>query len=116
MKYAFLLYEDESNFTDANAEQQAEIFAAYGAYTEALTEAGAFVAGEPVDPAAEGALVRLENGETRVQDGPFTEAKEQLGGFYVVDLPDLDSAVDWAARCPCAQTGVVEIRPAVQFD
>lgn len=116
MKYAFLLYENEANFVDASPELKGKIFAAYGAYTQALTEAGAFVAGEPVDPAAEGALVSLANGETRVQDGPFTEAKEQLGGFYVVDVPDLDSAVDWAARCPCAQTGVVEIRPAVQFD
>lgn len=116
MKYAFLLFEDESNFVDATPEQQAKIFAAYGVYTQALTEAGVFVAGEPVDPARDGVLVRLSDSATQVQDGPFTEAKEQLGGFYVVDVPDLDSAVDWAARCPCAETGVVEVRPAVQFD
>ncbi|MEM8986821.1 MAG: YciI family protein [Pseudomonadota bacterium] len=116
MKYGLFLYEDEANFFGASEARQGEIIAAYMAYGEALNAAGVFVAGEALEPSKTGALVRMQGGVRDVQDGPFADVKEQLGGFYVIDVPDLDTALDWAAKCPAAEHGEVEVRPAVVFD
>lgn len=111
MEYLLALYEDENNFTNMNDAERGKLMAAYQMYTEALKEAGAMVGGEPLEPSANGAILRVRNDEMAVQDGPFADAKEQLGGFYLIDVPDLDAALSWAAKCPCAQTGTVEVRP-----
>ncbi|WP_306253989.1 YciI family protein [Parvularcula sp. IMCC14364] len=111
MQYMLALYEDENAFLNLSEAQMGEVFGAYHAYTNSMKEAGAFVAGEPLEPSATGAIIRNQNGHMNVQDGPFVETKEHLGGFYLIDVPDLDAALDWAAKCPCAQTGTVEVRP-----
>lgn len=85
----------------------------WGAYTRAMAEAGILVSGEALHPSHTAATLRLRNGTRDVQDGPFADAKEQLGGFYVIDVPDLDTALEWAARNPAAATGAVEVRRVV---
>lgn len=112
MKYLFLLYDDENHWDALPGEQKQETIGAYMAYSEAMKNAGAHIAGEPLDHSRNGKRIR---GET-VQDGPFADGKEQLGGFYMVEAKDLDEALDWAARCPCASTGHVEVRPVWDFE
>jgi len=76
-----------------------------------LVAAGVYVGGEPLKDGGTATTVRLKDGRRHVQDGPFVEAKEQLGGFMILDLPSIDEALEWAARCPAAATGAVEVRP-----
>jgi len=83
---------------------------AYRAYTKALRDAGVMVGGAGLEPPQTGTTVRVHDGKRRVQDGPFADTKEQLGGFVVIDVPDLDRALEWAARCPSASTGAAEVR------
>lgn len=105
MRYAVLVYE-------APEDRGGEAYdAAWRAYHKALLTAGIYVAGAPLKDAEMATTVRLRDGRRRVQDGPFAEAKEQLGGFFIVDLPSLDAALEWAGRCPAAATGAVEVRP-----
>ena len=85
--------------------------AAYGAYTEALQKAGVLRGANRLRPVDTATTVRLQSGKTEVLNGPYAETREQLGGYYMVDVPDLDSALSWAARCPAASYGVVEVRP-----
>jgi hypothetical protein len=84
---------------------------AYMAYTEALKNAGVHVGGERLQATSTATTVRATNGKTQVLNGPYTETKEQFGGYYMIDVPDLDAALAWAARCPGTQHGVVEVRP-----
>lgn len=107
MKYLFLLYDNEDAWDAMEAAKKNEIYGAYMAYTEALRKAGAHIAGEPLSHSREGKRVRSAD----VQDGPFVDGKEQLGGFYMIEADNLDDALDWAARCPCAAIGHVEVRP-----
>ncbi len=88
-----------------------EMLAAYGAYTQAMVEAGVMVAADRLRPSSAATTVRITNGKTQVLDGPYAETKEQLGGYYVIEAPDLDAALSWAERCPGAAHGVVEVRP-----
>ena len=83
----------------------------YRAYTRALTEAGIMVGGAGLQPPPLATTIRQQNGKRQVQDGPFAETKEQLGGYYLIDVPNLDKALEWAARCPAAASGAVEVRP-----
>jgi hypothetical protein len=76
-----------------------------------MVKAGIYVCGERLRGVAAATTVRVAGGKTRVMDGPYAEAREQLGGFHVIDVPDLDSALAWAARCPSAARGTVEVRP-----
>jgi len=84
---------------------------ACGAYTKALIDAGVMRGGNALHPAHTATTVRLRDGKRQVQDGPFAESKEQLGGYYIIDVPDLDSAIAWAAKSPAAKSGAVEVRP-----
>jgi hypothetical protein len=84
---------------------------AYVAYTEAMKKAGVMVGADRLQPVATATTVRVANGKTTVLDGPYAETKEQLGGYYIVDVPDIDAALSWAARCPAASHGAVEVRP-----
>jgi hypothetical protein len=86
------------------------------AYTQALTEAGALVSGEALQPIATASTVRVRSDERLVSDGPFAETKEALAGFYVIDVADLEAALDWAARIPSATRGSVEVRPVMAFE
>jgi hypothetical protein len=95
----------------ASKEQTTQTLAAYTAYTQALAQAGVMRAAERLRPTTEATTVRVKDGKTNVLDGPYADTKEQLGGFYLIDAPDLDAALAWAARCPGASMGTMEVRP-----
>lgn len=116
MKYAFTIYGDESQRDSATPEQRQQMSQAYGALTQEMDEKGVLLAGDGLYPTATATTVRVRDGERDVTDGPFAETKEQLGGFYVLDVKDLDEAIEWAAKIPGAQVGSVEIRPVMIFD
>jgi hypothetical protein len=116
MKYAFTIYGDESQRDSATPEQQEAMSKAYAAVTQEMEEKGVFVAGDGLYPTATATTVRVREGDRDVTDGPFAETKEQLGGFYVLDVKDLDEAIEWAAKIPGSQFGSVEIRPVMVFD
>jgi hypothetical protein len=86
------------------------------AYTDALREAGALVADNALQPAASARTLRVRDGERIVTDGPFADTKEALAGYYVIDVPDIDAALDWAARVPSAWRGSVEVRGVMVFE
>jgi len=111
MQYALLLYETPEDFDARTTDKPAPYIAAWRAYYRALVESGAYVGVEPLQPVATATTVRLRDGKRHVQDGPFADTKEQLGGMIVLELPSLDAALAWAARCPVAASGVVEVRP-----
>lgn len=112
MKYTVLIYESEADFgARTDPKRKDAYWGAYRAYTKALTDAGVLVGGAPLQPAHLATTIRHHDSKRRVQDGPYAEAKEQLGGYYVLEVPDLDKALDWAARCPAASSGAVEVRP-----
>jgi hypothetical protein len=111
MKYTVLIYETEADFSArADAGRREAYWGAYRAYTKALVEAGVMVGGAGLQPAPLATTVRLRSGKRDVQDGPYAEAKEQLGGYYVIEVPALEDALEWAARCPAASSGAVEVR------
>ena len=111
MKYVMLIHEPPTVVTSRGQGPQHPYIAAWRAYHNALVEAGVFVGGVPLKLDDTATTVRVVQGQRRVQDGPFVEAKEQLGGFTILEVPSLDAALGWAARCPAAATGLVEIRP-----
>jgi hypothetical protein len=110
MQYLLALYVDESSWGNMTTEQQQQGAAAYTAYSEALKSAGVLVGSNRLRPSSTATTLRTTNGKTQVLDGPFAESKEQLAGYYLIDVPDLDAAMSWAGRCPAAQHGVVEVR------
>jgi len=111
MKYALLIYGNEANAPTANDGTAYRISPAYEAYMEEMKKAGVIVGGERLRPTSSATTVRTSGGKTQVLDGPYAETKEQLGGLFILDVPDLDAAVAWAARCPTASTGAIEVRP-----
>jgi hypothetical protein len=111
MQYLLMLYVNESGWTKLSKAEQEHGVAAYTAYTEALTKAGVLKGANRLQPSASATTVRTTNGKTQVLDGPYVDSKEQLGGYYLIDAPDLDAALSWAARCPAVGHGVVEARP-----
>ncbi len=111
MKYLLLQYIDETAMLNLPREEAGRVHAAYMAYTEAMKKAGVLVANHGLRPTAEATTVRAPGGKRSVVDGPFAETKEQLGGYFLVDVPDLDAALSWAGRCPGAQHGAIEVRP-----
>lgn len=110
MQYLLTLYADEKQFSKMTPEQQQQGYAAYMAYTGALKKAGAHVSSNRLRPSTTATTLRTTDGKTQVLDGPFADSKEQLGGYYLIDVPDLDAALSWAGRCPGAGHGVVEVR------
>ena len=110
MQYLLMIYGNEAGMLAASKDQVTQMSAAYTAYTEALTQAGVIRGGERLRPTSEATVVRVKGGKTDVIDGPYADTKEQLGGFYLIDVPDLDAALSWAARCPGAATGTMEVR------
>lgn len=111
MQYLLLLYADENAWDSLAPAKQEEGVAAYIAYTEALTKAGALIGSNRLRPSATSTRVQVENGKQQVLDGPYADSKEQLGGYYLIEAPDLDAAISWASRCPGAHHGIVEVRP-----
>jgi hypothetical protein len=111
MQYLLMIHSDEKAMQSAPKESIASMYAAYGAYTEAMKKAGVHIGGERLRPSTTATVVRSSNGKTSVLNGPYAEIKEQLGGYYLIEAPDLDAAIEWAARCPGAQYGAMEVRP-----
>jgi hypothetical protein len=111
VQYLLLLYASEAGWSKLTPAEQQQGVAAYRAYTEALTKAGVLRGSNRLQPVSAASTVRNSNGKTQVLDGPYAESKEQLGGYYMIDVPDLDAALSWAARCPGASHGIVEVRP-----
>jgi len=111
MKYMLLIYGNEAGMQAASKADIDQMMAAYGAYTEALKKAGVLVNGDRLKPSAAATTIRSSSGKMQVLDGPYAEAKEQLGGYYIIETPDLDQALVWAKRCPAATHGAVELRP-----
>ena len=111
MKYMMLIFETQENLESRKDAEQSPYVAAWKAYDKALRAAGASGGGAPLKDVATATTVRLRGGRRHVQDGPFAEGKEELGGFIILDVPTLDAALEWAARCPAAASGAVEVRP-----
>lgn len=111
MQFALLIHETPEAFAKRKGDGTDPYTGAWRAYYKALVEAGVYIDGNPLETPETGTTVRIRDGKRRVQDGPNPDAKEQLGGFMILELPSLDQALDWAARCPTAADGAVEIRP-----
>jgi hypothetical protein len=111
VKYLLLIYTDPQSQSGAPEEAVREMYRAFGAYTAELSEAGILGPAEELQPPDQARSVRVRDGRTVVTDGPFAEVREQLGGFYVIDVPDMATAISWAARIPSAPFGTIEVRP-----
>ena len=111
MQFALLIYESPEAFEIRNNDGTDSYTGAWRAYHKALVEAGIFVGGDPLQVPETGTTVRIKDGKRHVQDGPYAHTKEQLGGFTILELPSLYMALEWAARCPAASAGAVEVRP-----
>jgi hypothetical protein len=110
MQYILINYVQEGGWTKLSKAEQEQGMAAYAAYTEALTKAGAMVGSGRLQPSSSATTVRITDGKTQVLDGPYADSKEQLGGYFIIEANGLDAAIAWAARCPAAGHGVVEVR------
>jgi hypothetical protein len=116
MQYMLLIYSDENGRGAGTEEEQQAQMAKWFSYTEEMRSAGVMKSGDALEPTATATSVRDNGGEALVTDGPFAETKEQLGGYYVLDVADLDEAIKWAHKCPGAQSGTIELRPIMVFD
>src|SRR5258708_23296977 len=111
MQFALLIYESPEAFAARKGDGSDQYTGAWRAYHKALVESGVYVGGDPLEVPETGTTVRIKEGKRRVQDGPYADTKEQLGGFIILELPSVDAALEWAARCPAAADGAVEVRP-----
>jgi hypothetical protein len=111
MQYVMLIYETPEAFQSRKNDDQDAYLGAWRAYYKALVEAGVYVGGSPLQLPETATTLQLKHGKRHVQDGPYANTKEQLGGFTILECPSLDAALEWAARCPAASAGAVEIRP-----
>ena len=116
MRYLLLIYTQESAEIEATPEEQEAIMSAYFAFSNEVREAGVMVGGEALQPTTTATTVREREGKVLTSDGPFAETREQLGGYYMLECPNLDEAIAWAAKIPGAKNGSIEIRPVMEFD
>jgi hypothetical protein len=112
MRYTILLHYPEMTPEDLGEGGWEEGQREFHAYATALDQAGVLISAEVLQPSSSTTTVAVRDGELRVQDGPFADTKEQLGGTFVVDVPDLDAALAWAQKAPSVQWGTVEVRPS----
>lgn len=114
MQYMLLLNEPEAEFAKRNDPEQAPAYwGGWNAFIGAMAAAGVIVKGDGLQSPFTATTIRVRDGKRIVQDGPFADSKEQLGGYFVIDVPDLDTALDWAARAPSALSASVEVRPVL---
>jgi hypothetical protein len=114
-RYMLLIYGDEKGLENVTPEQLQQEYAAYDAFTKELKTRGVMRAGEALERTSAATTVRVKGGETLTTDGPFAETKEQLGGFYMIEVDNLDDAIKAAAMIPGAQYGSIEVRPIMEF-
>jgi hypothetical protein len=112
MKYMLLIYTNPSAFDPAQGDK---VYGEYMAFTQSIVESGELVAGDPLQGIETATSVRVRDGKRTTTDGPFAETKEVLGGYYVVDVKDLDRAVELAGQIPDSRTGSVEVRPVMDM-
>jgi hypothetical protein len=114
MKYLLMDYVLEKGWTELTEAEQEHWMGAYRAYMEAMKKAGVLKDASRLQPTSMATTVRMVSGKTQVLDGPYADTKEQLGGFHIIEVNDLDAAISWAARSPTALHGVVEVRPFME--
>jgi hypothetical protein len=115
MKYLCLIYLDEEKLNAMPAKDMSDLNAEHLDFNDGLRESGHFLTAEALEPAKASACVRVRGGKASVTDGPFTESKELVAGFYLLEAADMKEALDLAARIPSAGIGTVEVRPARQL-
>jgi len=114
MQYALLFYQTPEEFAARSDPKKREAFwSRFMPYMKALKDAGIVVTGAGLQPPGTAAAVRLKDGNRLVQDGPFADTKEQLGGFFIIDVPNIETALDWASRYPAGPGGGTEVRPVL---
>lgn len=111
MKYLLLINADETRFNQEPEAGAPPISPEFVAYTEAMMKAGVWLGGDRLKTTRHGARVRVRDGKSVVLDGPYADAKEQVGGYYMIEVPSLEEAVSWAVRCPAAKYGTIDVRP-----
>jgi hypothetical protein len=116
MRYLLSIYVDESGFATATPEEREQMSSAYADFTDEIDKAGVLRGGDGLQPSPTATTVRMRDGELLLTDGPFAETREALGGFYLVEVEDLDAAIEWAAKIPGASTGCVEVRPLMDYE
>ena len=113
MKYLCLIYENEKAWADMPQAESDAMMGEYFAFTDGFTKSGHLLGGNALQPTHTATTVRVRNGKISTTDGPFAETREQLGGYYLIEVEHLDEAIEWAAKIPSAPFGSIEIRPQV---
>ena len=116
MQYLLLIYRSDEQYAHMNADDRKALSAEYGVYTQSIIQSGHFKAGDGLQPVSTATTVRVRDGKILTTDGPFAETREQLGGYYLVEAKDLDTALGLAARIPGAKDGSIEVRPVMIYD
>ena len=116
MQYLLLIYRSEADLGKMGAGERQQMMTDYGAFTQSIVQSGHFKAGDGLQPTTTATTVRVRDGKMLATDGPFAETREQLGGYYLVEAKDLDTALAIAARIPGAKTGSIEVRPVMVYD
>ena len=116
MQYLLMIYRNEAELGKMSAADRKQMTAEYGTFTQSIIQSGHFKAGDGLQPTTMATTVRVREGKTLTTDGPFAETREQLGGYYLIDAKDLDTALAIAARIPGAKNGSIEVRPVMIYD
>lgn len=112
MRYMMLIHQDENDLK-GDPQQMQELYAQWGAFHAALAKASGAATGERMKPASAATTVRSRDGKAVIVDGPYSDTKEQLGGYFFIEADNLDEAIKWAELCPASKYGAIEIRPIV---
>jgi hypothetical protein len=116
MQYLLMIYQNEAEYAKNPEALNGKMLAEYGAFTQSIIQSGNFKAGDRLQDTHTATTVRVRDGKTLTTDGPFAETREQLGGYYMIEAKDLDTAIAIAARIPGARTGSIEVRPIWVYD
>src|ERR1700751_6125883 len=116
MQYLLMIYTNEAEYARRDAPTTQKVTAEYGAFTHAIIQSGNFKAADGLQPTSTATTVRVRDGKMLTTDGPFAETREQLGGYYLIEAKDLDTAIGIAARIPSARDGSIEVRPIWVYD
>ena len=115
MRYMLLIYSPESYWASISEQERGKIYQEYLDFTDSIRKSGHHIAGDPVERTAAATTVRVRDGKAVSTDGPFAETREQLGGYYIVDVKNLDEAIAVAAKIPSVRTGTIEVRPLIEM-
>ena len=115
MQYLLMIYRNEADLAKMDAGARQKMSAEYGVFTQSIIQSGHFKAGDGLQPTTTATTVRVRDGKVLTTDGPFAETREQLGGYYLIEAKDLDTALGIAARIPCAKHGSIEVRPVMIY-